>query len=705
MRHDPPTTPTVDVVDDYHGTPIADPYRWLEDLDDAAVAAWVAEQNRASEAWLDQTPSLRQDLVTRMRELIDWPRRSAPSRRGARWLWLANDGLQDQDVLVTADAPDGEPRPLVDPNALSEDGTVALAGASVSHDGERLAYALSSAGSDWMTWHVREVATGEDHPEALSWAKFSGAAWLPDGEAFCYGRFAAPAEGEEHEAANQGHQIWLHRVGTPQADDVLVHHAPDDPRLVLSPQVTDDGRWLVLTGSRGTERVNGVWLADLAGLDDPAQHPEELAAAVRPLLADFDALWGVVDSEGEELLVVTDLEAERRRVLAVDTADPARRRELVAQDPVDTLVDVARVGDRLLVRWLHHARSRLTRHRLDGSPEGEVALPGLGTVGAISGTREDRQAHLTFAGFTQPASLHRLDVDTGERTEVWRPALAFDPERLTTEQVGVPSTDGTTVPAFVVRRGDLDLEAGDHPTLVWGYGGFMVPVTPMFSAWWLAWVERGGVLVVPSLRGGGEYGTAWHHQGKREHKQQVFDDAIAVIDWLVAQGWTRYPRVAITGRSNGGLLAGAVLTQAPERLGAALPEVGVLDMLRFHRFTIGWAWASDYGTSEDPEELRWLLGYSPLHAVRPGTPYPPTLVMTGDTDDRVVPAHSYKFAAALQAATPDEAGPIMLRVETRAGHGAGKPTSVVIEERADALTFLLRALGAAPDAEAASPGA
>ncbi len=694
MRHDPPPTPTVDVVEDHHGTAIADPYRWLEDLDAAAVGEWVAAQNAASEAWLARTPALRTALAERLRALIDWPRRSAPSRKGDRWFWLANDGLQDQDVLVTATSPEAEARPLVDPNEMSADGTVALAGASVSDDGTLLAYALSAAGSDWMTWHVRDVATGADHADVVAWAKFSGAAWLPDGSGFCYGRFAAPAEGEEHAAANRGHQIWCHRVGTDQDEDVLLHHAPDDPALVFSPQVTDDGRWLVLTGSRGTERVNAVWVADLAELADPGGDPASLAAALRPLLDDFDALWGVVDSEGDELIVLTDHHAERRRVLAIDASDPTRRRELVAEDPVDTLAGAARVGDRLLVSWLHHARSRLTRHRLDGALEGAVDLPDLGSVGAISGTREDAHAHLTFAGFTQPASLHRLDVATGAREEVWRPGLAFDPEALVTEQVFVPSTDGTQVPAFVVRRRDVDLAAGDHPTLVWGYGGFMVPVTPMFSAWWLAWVERGGVLVVPNLRGGGEYGTAWHQAGKRARKQQVFDDAIAVIDWLVTQGWTSHQRVAITGRSNGGLLAGAVLTQAPEKLGAALPEVGVLDMLRFHTFTIGWAWASDYGTSDDPDELRWLLGYSPLHNVTPGVAYPPTLVMTGDTDDRVVPAHSYKFAAALQAATPAEAGPILLRVETRAGHGAGKPTSVVIEERADALTFLLRALGA-----------
>lgn len=689
MRSDAPHTPMVDVVDDIHGHRVADPYRWLEDLDAPEVAQWVAAQNAHTETWLDADPALRAELRARLTELINHPRRSAPSRRGRWWFWLANDGLAEQDALMVAERPDAEPRTLIDPNQLSADGTVALAAAAVSRDGERLAYALSEAGSDWMTWHVADVPDGAPHPDRVTWAKFASAAWAPDGSGFFYGRFAAPPVGETHEAAHRAHQVWFHRLGTDQAADRLVHHAPDDPELVFSPQVTDEGRWLVITGARGTERRNAVWVADLAAA-------EPAAVAPRPVLADFDALYAVVDSDHTALLVLTDADAARRRLARLDLAAPAGEgwRELIGEHARDTLEEVARVDDRLLCVWLHHARSRVTVHALDGTQVDEVALGGVSSVAGVSGRRDDRAAHLVVAGFTQPPSIHRHDVDRGETQRVWQPDVPFDPDRFVTEQVWVASTDGEQVPAFVVRRSDIRLADGDHPTLFWGYGGFSIAVTPMFRTWWLAWVERGGLLVVPNLRGGGEYGAAWHDAGRLGRKQQVFDDAIAVAEWLVGQGWTRPERLAISGGSNGGLLVGACLTQRPDLFGAAVPEVGVLDMLRFHKFTIGWAWASDYGTVDDPEQAEWLLGYSPLHRLVPGTAYPPTLVVTGDTDDRVVPAHSYKFAAALQATQRNRSSTALLRVETRAGHGMGKPTGVVIEERADVLAFLCRTVGA-----------
>lgn len=693
MSPRPPRTATVDVVDDLHGHRVADPYRWLEDLDADEVAEWVAAQNAHTEEWFAAAGDLTGRLRDRLTALIDRPRRSAPSRRGQRWFWLANDGLADQDVLVTAAAPDDPaPRVLIDPNAMSDDGTVALAGAAASPDGERLAYALSEAGSDWMTWHVLDVAAGATRSDRVAWAKFAGAAWAPDGSGFFYGRFEEPAAGDAHEATNRGHEIRFHRLGTDQGDDVLVHHAPDEPSLVFSPHVSDDGRWLIVSGSPGTERTSGVWVADLAAVSDPA------AVRPQPLLVDFDALYGVVDTEGDTVVVVTDAGAPRRRVIAVDARAPSRERwvELVAEDPVDTLDRVVRVGDRLICGWLHHARSRLSVHGLDGAACGDIALPELGSVGAITGRRDDAAAYLEFTGFTRPMSLHRHDLATGATSRVWQPDLAFDPDAFVTEQVFVESSDGAAVPAFVVRRADCELDAGGQPTLLWGYGGFAIPVTPMFRAWWLAWVERGGVLVVANLRGGGEYGAAWHDAGRLERKQQVFDDALAVADWLVARGWTTPARLAINGGSNGGLLVGACLTQRPEAFGAAVAEVGVLDLLRFHRFTIGWAWASDYGTADDPEQLGWLLSYSPLHNVRSDVCYPPTLITTGDTDDRVVPAHSYKFAAALQAAGAEAGcgGPVLLRVETRAGHGMGKPLRVTIDERAAVLAFLWRTVGA-----------
>jgi len=687
----PPPTATVDVVDELHGRRVADPYRWLEELDASAVRQWVAAQNAATQAWLGAAPRLRDALRARLTRLTDHQRRSVPSRRGRWWFWLANDGLNDQDMLMVDHDPDGAGRALIDPNRLSDDATVSLAATSASHDGQRVAYALSEAGSDWMTWHVVDVPTGRNHPDRVEWAKFATAAWARDGSGFYYGRFDAPEDGQAHEAAHRGHQVWFHRLGAGQGDDRLILARPEDPELVFSPEVTDDGRWLVITGSRGTERRSGVWLADLAAAD-PA------AAAPTAWLDELDARYEVVAAEGATLLVLTDAGAPRQRVVAVDVADAGRDawREVIGEDPTDTLEHVARVGDHLVCAWLHHARSRVTAHSVAGRRVAEVELGELGSVEAISGRRGDTVAHLGFAGFTRPPSVLRCEPDRGATWQVWSPDVPVDPAAFTTQQVWVTSSDGERVPAFVVSRADLTLADGDHPTLLWGYGGFAIPVTPMFRTWWLAWVERGGVLVVPNLRGGGEYGAAWHEAGRRAHKQQVFDDAVAVAEWLVGQGWTRPTRLAVSGGSNGGLLAGACLTQRPDLFGAAVPEVGVLDMLRFHRFTIGWAWASDYGTADDPQQLEWLLGYSPLHRIVANTAYPPTLVTTGDTDDRVVPAHSYKFAAALQAAQAGggQPAPVLLRVTTRAGHGAGKPVGVLLEERADVLTFLCRTVGA-----------
>lgn len=688
----PPPTPAGPVVDELHGRRILDPYRWLEDLDAAEVGQWVAAQNAHTETWLDAGAQLRRALHERLTELTDHERRSVPHRRGRWWLWMSNDGLTAQDALVVAEAPDGAPRVLVDPNRLSDDGTVSLVAAAASHEGERLAYALSEAGSDWMTWYVIDVATGAVHPDQVGWAKFAGAAWAPDGSGFYYGRFDEPDPDRLYEEAHRGHQVWFHRLGTEQVRDRLIMARPQDPELVFSPEVSDDGRWLLITGARGTDRRTMVWAADLAAAEDAAD------ATVAPVLGEHDAYYGVAATEGDTLLVLTDHGAPRRRVIAVDVgaSDVDRWREVVAESGIDTLERAVRVGERLVCAWLHHARSRVTVHRLDGAPVDEVELPELGSVADISGGRDDAVAHIGFTSFTRPPGIHRYDPASGRIREVWRPDLAFDPEAFATEQIRVTATDGERVPAFVVRRADAALAEGDHPTLLWGYGGFGISVTPLFRTWWLAWVERGGVLVVPNLRGGGEYGAAWHDAGKRDRKQQVFDDAISVAESLIARGWTRPERLAISGASNGGLLAGACLTQRPDLFGAAVPEVGVLDMLRFHRFTIGWAWASDYGTADDPEQLEWLLAYSPLHRLAPGTRYPATLVTTGDTDDRVVPAHSYKFAATLQAAQAggEHAPPALLRVETRAGHGAGKPVGVLLEERADVLAFLCRTVGA-----------
>lgn len=682
-----PPAPTSDVVDDYHGTKVADPYRPLEDTDAPSTAAWIAAQNRLTEGWLAEVGA-RSDIRTRLYELWDHPRVGVPYRRGGRWFQLRNSGLQDQDILYVMDAPSEEGRVLVDPNTLSDDGTVALMATSVTDDGRLLAYATSAAGSDWLTWRVLEVDTGAEHDDVVEWSKFAGAAWLPDGSGFVYGAYDPPAEGEAYEAANRGHKLLLHRLGSAQGDDALVHATPDHPERVFAPHVTDDGRYLVVHIAEGTDRCNRVAYADLQG------DGIDLVA----LLDDFDAAYHFAGNDGATFHFVTDLGATRGRIIAIDVTEPSRDRwrEVVAEG-TDPLEHAQLIGDRLVVVALADASHRLRRYRLDGAPDGEIALPGVGSVEGLAGQAGEPDVHLGFTSFTRPVEVRHHNLDTGETQLVRAPQAGIDADAFVTTQEFVTSRDGTRVPVFLTRRRDVE-PTGDVPTLLWGYGGFNIPVTPMFRAEWQVWIERGGLLAIGNLRGGGEYGSEWHEAGREDRKQNVFDDCLAVADWLAGSGWTRPDRLALVGRSNGGLLAGACLTQRPDAFGAVVPEVGVLDMLRFHQFTIGWAWAADYGSADDSDAFRWLHAYSPLHRIEAGRAYPPTLVTTGDHDDRVVPGHSFKFTAALQAAQGGDA-PVLIRVETDAGHGLGKPTSVLIAERTDVLAFLHRALdvdGAAP---------
>ena len=677
---DYPHTPTVDQVDDYHGTKVADPYRWLEDPDAPAVREWVAGQNRVTQAWLGEV-SARPAIRARLAELWDHPRAGAPWRRGEAWFQLRNTGLQNQDVLWTMAAPDAVGRVLLDPNELSADGTVALSALAISEDGLRLAYATSAAGSDWMTWRVRAVVSGADHPDELRWSKFAGAAWSPDGTGFYYARFPTPEPGADFAASNHVHQLRYHRLGDDQNDDLLVFARPDQPEWILAPTITEDGRWLVVHISEGTDPRSRVWVRELGG-----------DAALRPLLDEHDAAYDLVGSHGDELLFLTDRDAPRRRIIALDAKDPARIRELVPEG-TDTLERARIVGGRLVVLRLHHARSRLRVHGLDGRPGQDVALPDIATVSSLTGRAADDAFHVGVVTYTQPQAVYRVDVATEAVTLVQPPGLHVDAGAYVAEQVFVDRPGGVRVPMFLVRRKDVQAD-GQAPTRLYGYGGFNIPLTPGFTVAGLVWLERGGVLAVANLRGGGEYGREWHDAGRLANKQAVFDDAIACAQWLVDAGWTRPARLAIQGGSNGGLLAAACAVQRPDLFGACVPEVGVLDLLRFHRFTIGWAWTSDYGSPDDPEQFAWLRAYSPLHNLVPGTRYPATLVTTGDHDDRVVPAHSFKFAAALQAAQAEDGPPALIRIETDAGHGAGKPTAKLIDERADVLAFLVRALGA-----------
>jgi prolyl oligopeptidase len=676
-----PTPPTADQVDDYHGTSIADPYRPLEDSDAPASRAWIAAQNELTRDLLDGVAA-RRPIRDRLAELWNYPRTGAPWRRGDRWFQLRNTGLQDQDVLWTADAPDGEGTVLFDPNAMSEEGTTALASVAVSESGELVALALSHAGSDWRRWRIRRVATGEELPDRLDWSKFSSAAWTHDDAGFFYCRFPAPPPDAAYDAPNRNMELRYHHLGADPASDRLVFAVPHEPEWGFEPEVSEDGRLLVITVWRGTDPENRIYVADLdRGVE---------VAEVRPLLDAADARYDVIAAIEGTLYLRTDLGAPLGRVIAVDVRAPDQLREIIPE-ATDSLERLSVVGNRLAAVYLHDARSRLAIFELDGRPAVDVTLPGLGTIVETAGRPSDDELYLTFMTFAAPPTVLAVRVADGSVRDVRRPALPWDPDNFVSEQVFVASDDGTPVPLFLTRRRDLT-PSGDMPTLIHAYGGFQVPIGPTFKAEWLAWMERGGLLAVASLRGGGEYGKAWHDAGRLANKQNVFDDFAACLRWLGSSGWTRPARIAISGRSNGGLLVGATVTQHPELVGAALAEVGVMDMLRFHRFTIGWGWTSDYGSADDPEQFRTLMAYSPLHNIRPGVAYPPTLVTTGDHDDRVVPGHSFKFAAALQAAQTGDA-PVVIRIDTDAGHGLGKPIHKLIDERADVLAFLELALG------------
>jgi prolyl oligopeptidase len=681
----PPETRRGDDVDDFFGTKVADPYRWLEDPDSPETQAWVKAQNEVTNAWLARVPE-RAAIKDRLTRLQDFERFTQGRTRGGRVFFLRNAGLQDQAVLHVADRPRDAGRVLLDPNALSKDGTVALAEWAVSDDGALLSYALAEAGSDWLTWRVRDVATGADRPDVVRWSKASRASFTKDGSGFFYSRYDAPAEGGAAlTAVNQGHQVYFHRLGTDQREDRLVFRQADQPEWYVGGEVTADGRWLVVTASKGTNPETAVFLVDLA-------KPEWKA---EPFLDAMDATYAVVGSRGDTFFVVTNKDAPRSRLVAIRRDAPAidAWRTIVPEGPGrDVLATVAHVGGRFVAQWMRDAHDALEVYAEDGARIAKVQLPALGTVRDLDlqGPAEEPVVYVGFSGFTTPPALLRVDARSGA-VETWRaPTIAFDPRQFVTRQVFFRSKDGTRVPMFLVHRKGIALD-GRNPTLLYGYGGFNVSLTPEFRVSVLVWLEMGGVYAMPNLRGGGEYGKAWYDAGRLEHKQNVFDDFVAAAGWLVSNGYTSPARLAVNGGSNGGLLVGAVETQHPELFGAAVTEVGVLDMLRFHRFTLGWGWKSDYGSAETKEGFDVLHRYSPLHNVKKGTRYPPTLVVTADHDDRVVPAHSHKFTAALQAAQGGDA-PILARIETRAGHGAGKPTSKVIEERADVYAFLLRAL-------------
>ncbi|RME41931.1 MAG: S9 family peptidase [Planctomycetota bacterium] len=675
-----PPARQVDVVDNYHGTLVADPYRWLEDPDSPETRKWIEAENKLTFSYLEKIPQ-REPIRRRLTELWNYEKFGLPRKRGNRYIFTRNDGLQNQSVFYVMEGLDGTPRMFLDPNKLSEDGTVAVMGTAVSEDGKRMAYAVSTSGSDWREVRVRDIDTGEDLPDRLQWVKFSGLSWDKEGKGFYYSRYDEPKPGEELQQTNYFQKLYYHRLGTPQSEDVLVYHRPDHKDWGFGGAVTDDGQYLVINVWRGTEQKNLLFYRDLS---DPS-------AEVVELIPTFDASYEFIDNDGPIFWLFTDKDAPRGRVIAMDTRhpDPYAWKEVIPEAK-ETLRSVNVVGNRFVANYLKDAHSQVKIFTLDGKLEREVDLPGLCTAYGFGGRRQDRETFYSVVTYTDPGTIYRYDMLTGKSTIFRRPKVDFTPEDFVTKQVFYASKDGTRVPMFISYKKGIRLDGG-NPTLLYGYGGFNIAITPRFSVAALVWMEMGGVYAVANLRGGGEYGKEWHQAGTKLHKQNVFDDFIAAAEWLIAHRYTRREKLAIEGRSNGGLLVGACMTQRPDLFGCCLPGVGVMDMLRFHKFTIGWAWTSDYGSSENPEEFKALYAYSPYHNIKPGVSYPATLITTADHDDRVVPGHSFKFAARLQAAQAGPA-PVLIRIQTKAGHGAGKPTTMRIAEAADVLAFTANAL-------------
>ncbi len=674
-----PMAPRFGQVDTYQGVEVADPYRWLEDPDAATTRLWIERQNELTFGYLEEIPE--RELVTeRLSGLWNYERWGVPFEEGGRYFFTRNDGLQDQSVLYVADSLDSTPRALIDPNTFSEDGTVSLAGYSVSDDGRFIAYSRSDGGSDWREVFVRDIETGEDLDDQLEWVKFSGLSWKKDGSGFYYSRYDEPKGEEELQAVNRFQKLFFHELGAPQSEDRLIYHEPDQPDHGFGGSVTDDGDYLIISVWKGTERKNKIYYQDLRSESDE----------IVKLIDEFEAQWSFVGNDAATFYFFTDLDAPRGRLVAIDTRFPGRDNwRTIVPETEDTLRGVNLVGDQFFASYLSDAHTRVLRHDLDGVLLGEVDLPGIGSAGGFGGERDDTETFYTFTSYTTPGSIYRYDLQKGQST-LWRkPDVDFDSDRYVTRQVFYTSKDGERIPMFITHKKGIELD-GQNPTLLYGYGGFNIPLTPSFSVPRSVWMEMGGIYAVANLRGGGEYGKQWHNAGRLKNKQNVFDDFIAAAEWLIDNGYTSTPKLGISGRSNGGLLVGAAMTQRPDLFGACLPGVGVLDMLRFHKFTIGWAWVSDYGSPDDPEMFPYLYEYSPYHNIGEGTCYPPTFIVTADRDDRVVPAHSFKFAAALQHAQACE-NPVLIRIETRSGHGASN-LSKRIEESADEMAFLVRTL-------------
>jgi len=679
-KFDYPETRKVEQTDDYHGTKISDPFRWLEDDNSAETKAWVEAQNKVTFAYLNEIPE-RAKIKARLTELWNYERYSAPFEQGGKYFYTKNDGLQNQSVWYVAESVNDKGRVLLDPNRLSTDGTVALNGLRISDDGKLLAYGLSSSGSDWVEWRFREVDTGKDLTDALKDIKFSGASFSKDGKGVFYSRFPATDEKAKLTSLNYNQKIYYHKLGTPQSEDVLVYERADDKEMSVGGSVSEDGKYLIIYVSKGTSPKNMIYFKSLSKAD----------SIVMPLVDKLESSYSFIGNDGSMFYFETDKDAPRGRVVAVDVSKANKEWKEIIPEGKETLGGISFINNQFVANYLKDAYTQIRIYDMKGKFVRNVDLPGIGTAGGFAGERDDTETFYTFSSYATPPTTFRYDMKTG-KSEVFRTAnVKFNSADYEVKQVKYKSKDGTEIPMFIVHKKGIKMD-GTNPTLLYGYGGFNNSLTPGFSVSRLAWMEMGGIYAVANLRGGGEYGKAWHEAAIKTKRQNAFDDFIAAAEYLISAKYTSPKKLAIQGGSNGGLLVGAVLNQRPELFSAALPAVGVMDMLRFHKFTAGRYWTSDYGSPDNAEEFAAIYKYSPLHNLKKGTKYPAVLVTTADHDDRVVPAHSFKYAATLQEAQSGDA-PVLIRIETKAGHGAGKPTAKVIEEQADIFGFLVRNLG------------
>ena len=665
-----PDAKKIDQVDELHGVKVQDPYRWLEDdvRQSKEVADWVAAENAITSAYLAAIPQ--RDAIKKF-------------KAGGRYFYFKNDGLQIQSVLYKLESLSADPVVLIDPNKWSKDGTVALGSTSFSDDGRFAAYSVAEAGSDWNTWRILEVETGRQLADELKWVKFSGASWTPDNRGFFYSRYDEPPEGAAFQKTNLNQKVYYHRVGSSQSDDVLVYKRPDEPTWGFGTRVTEDGQYLVIEIWKGTDHKYRIVYKDLT---EPYGMPVDL-------IDNFEREYSFIGNEGTIFFFQTDLDAPRKRIIAIDIRKPREIREIVPQSS-ETLVGVDIVANMFVATYLKDAKTQVKMYSLDGGFVREVEFPGIGSAAGFGGKRTETETFYSFSSFATPPTIFRYDLLTGASKKLRQAQVKFNPDDYTVEQVFYPSKDGTKVPMFITYKKGIKLD-GTNPTLLYGYGGFSISLTPSFSIARIGWLEMGGIYAMPNLRGGGEYGEDWHKQGTKLRKQNVFDDFIGAAEWLIEHKYTSRSKLAIQGGSNGGLLVGACMTQRPELYGACLPAVGVMDLLRFQKFTAGRFWVDDVGSADTADEFKALFAYSPYHNLKAGSKYPATLVTTADTDDRVVPGHSFKFAARLQACQSGDA-PTLIRIETRAGHGAGKPTDKLIEEVADQWAFLVKNLGINP---------